>query len=306
MTGINNLVSINNMSITKKNHFIPCFWSAYWNYEYLSLKRENSNHQSSARNEKVFVLNIKNNSIFNKKTEDIFFEKNAGIAIITPEAALNYALKNAPETYEDVKKKYNTDVTLDFENHFTIMEQCYKGGLEELVLTNDFIGDEQKAQLCSLLFYQILRHPNLLNPIEKMFKQHGMEKFEMFYSLKEKMSSIEELAKLSIPFVFPKWKIYKLKKNVFPLSDNPILIKNESLMVALAPNIMLEINLKENTNIIQPCIIKKRISYFKKREFIKRTIISSNKEIIFGDVELLEKIKKLKVYIKHSVIINAR
>lgn len=294
------------MHITKKNHFIPCFWTAYWNNEYFKLKRENPSCQISARDKKIFVLNLKNNNIFSKKTEEVFFEKNTGIAIITSEKALEYAKRKSPENYEKVKEEYSSDMKLDFENHFSIMEQCYKERLENLILNDSIINDEEKTGLSLLLVYQILRHPNTLNPIEKLFKINGMEKFEMFFSLKERLSDVEGLAKLSIPFLFPKWKIYKLKTSIFPLCDNPVLIKNQHLMFAFAPNIMLEIDLKENSNVIQKCKIKNRISFFKKREFIKRTILNSTKEIVFGDKKLLEKIKKSNTYKKHRANLISR
>lgn len=261
--------------MTIKNHYIPCFWAAYWNFDYLNSKRTIIDHKDIVREKTIFVLNLRINKILKTTTENVFFEKKSGIAKVTP------------------------DTTLDFENIFSIMEEAYKDNLESVILSNKIIDEESKALLTSFIVYQTLRHPNMLNSMTEFYKTAGLEKYQMLLSLKAKLSNPNEMLNLFAPILVPKWTIYKLNKNVFPLSDCPILGRNKHLMIALAPNIMLEIFLDRATSKIEPCIVKNRISYFKYRKFIRRTIYNSSREIIFGSLELLEDIQKSCIYSKH-------
>lgn len=272
------------MAITKKNHYNPCFWTAYWNFKYLDFKKANPNQTKPVREIELFALNLSSNKILLTKTENIFFEKKAGIASIM--------LNDGGEG------------TFDFENHFTIMEDCYRKSLENLILYTNKVDDEEKARLTSFIVFQILRHPSMLNPMEILFRNCGMTKSEMLISLKQKLSSVTETIKLSIPFLLPKWTIYKVSKNIFPLSDNPMLFENGTLMFAISPDILIEMNLNEKGTKIQGCRIKTKISYLKYRKFINRTIRSATREIVFGNTELLEKVRKSSEYKKHLKKIN--
>ena len=282
--------------MTKKNHFNPCFWTAYWNFEYLKSKRENQSFKDSVREIKVFCLNLKSDKILNSKTEDIFIEKRAGLALITPDAALDFTLRNFPESYDEIRQSTTSELTIDFEDHFSKMEEAYRPALEQLILLDIEINLETKAHLAHFIFYQTIRNPVMFNSMETFAKSKGMEKFEMFYTLKHELSNPDKMKSFIFPLVIPEWTIYRLKKNVFPLSDSAVLAKKSSLMCVIAPNIMIEINFKKKVDEIQLFKIRNRISYFKYRDFLRRTINNSNRAIIFGEINLLEKIRKMRAY----------
>jgi hypothetical protein len=293
------------MPLTIKNHYNPCFWTAYWNFDYSQSKKEKLSIKIAPRKQKVYCLNLKSNKILHLKTEDVFFVKRAGIATITPEVVKGYLSYNDGEEYEEeILENYKTDVILDFENHFTFMEEAYRKHLEKLIVTNDEIDTEYKVYLTTFIVHQVLRNPIMLNQMEKTFSLLGMEKFEVLFSLKEKLSNSDQMMGLYAPIVIPQWKIYKTAKNLFPLSNSPMLGKNQNIMIPVAPNIMIEVNLKQRCSNVRGCKVKTRISFWKYRDFIRRTIKGSTKEIIFGDEELLRKIQKSKLYKKHLKTIN--
>lgn len=292
------------MPITTRTHYNPCFWTAYWNFDYLKAKRENPNFGKTARKQQIFSLNLKSDKILNTKTEDVFFEKHVGIATITPEAMKTYINRNFAENKEEILQDYQSELILDFENHFSFMEEAYKVHLEKLILTNEKIDTEYKTYLTTFIVHQILRHPGLLGQMTNVYKSDGMEKFEMLYDLKAKLSNTQEMAKLYGPIVAPRWTIYKLDKNIFPLCDSPILGVNFHIMVAVAPNIMIEIDLKRKWNDIEDCKIKNKIGFWKYRKFINRTIRNSSREIIFGDIDILKKIQKSNTYKRHLRKLN--
>lgn len=284
------------MVLTKKNHFNPCFWTVYWNFDYIKSKRENKEFSITARDQKVFSLNLRSDKILNPKTEDIFFEKKAGLATITVDAALDFTLRNFPESYDEIKASSTGNLTIDFEDHFSKMEEAYRPALEKLILSDIDIDIEEKVHIAHFMIYQILRNPTTFNAMEMFFKNQRMEKFEMLYQLKHQLSNANYMKQLIVPLVAPNWTIYRLKKNVFPLSDCPLLSKKFSLMFVIAPDIMIEIDMKKQPTEILLCNIKKRISYFKYLDFLRRTINGSSREIIFGDKKLLEKIKRKRSY----------
>lgn len=272
--------------MTIKNHYIPCFWSAYWNFEYLNAKRENFDYSYQSRKVNLLTLNLKSNKIYTVKTEDIFLEKKLGLAKVLSKA----------DSSENNKAD---EITYDFENLFTAMENSYKDALENLITNHKKIDEETKFFLASIIVCQNLKNPILLKDMEDFYKIFGMGKIEMLNSLHSKLSDYQQLAKFYVPIITPKWKIYIIKKNIFPICDNHILGRNHNIMFAVAPNIMIEIDLKEDNYYIGQCVIKRKISYFKYREFIKRTIRNTSKNIVFGEKELLLKIQKSNTYKKH-------
>lgn len=287
--------------MTIRTHFNPCFWTSYWNFEYLERKRQNPELRENVRKKEIFVLNLKSDKIYTNITQNIFYKKKLGIAEITKEGALDFTKRNFPEDLKRIQNRYDKDdseMTLDFENIFSLMEESYKSHLEELIISDKPIKDTDKAYLTFFILFQALRNPNSLDYMTEIYKAIGMEKFELLVSIKHRISNLIGLVNLTAPFSVPTWNIYKLKKNIFPLSDNPILARNGHIMIAVSPNIMLELDIKEKCTKVNPVIIKTEISYFKKREFIKRTIENSSREIIYGEEEILRKIKKSRLYKK--------
>ncbi|WP_026452142.1 DUF4238 domain-containing protein [Aequorivita capsosiphonis] len=290
------------MKTTIRTHYNPCFWTSYWNFDYLNRKRLNPELKENVRKKEVFVLNLKSDKIFIDVTQNVFYKKKLGLATITKEGALDFTKRNFPNELENIQNRYKKDkseLTLDFENYFTLMEESYRIHLEELILNDKAITINEKAYLTFFVLFQALRNPNSLDDMTELYKANGLEKFELLVSIRHKISDYNGLAELSAPFSVPTWNIYKLKKNIFPLSDNPVLAKNGHIMVAISPNIMLELDLKEKCKEVNPVHIKTRISYLKKKEFIKRTILNSSREIIFGEERVLQKIKKSRIYKKH-------
>ncbi|WP_458626470.1 hypothetical protein [Winogradskyella sp. PC D3.3] len=293
--------------MTINTHYNPCFWTAYWNFDYLKRKRINPELKENVRKKELFVLNLKSDKIYTDVTKNVFYKKKLGLATITKEGALGFTKRSFPEELKSIEERYEKDdseMTIDFENYFTMMEESFKFHLEELITENKPVTDHEKAHLTFFILFQALRNPNSLDDMTNIFKTNGMEKFELFVSIRNKISTPIGLAELTAPFSVPTWNIYKLDKNIFPLGDNPILAKNGHLMVAISPNIMLELDMKEKCKKVNPVFIKTRIPYFKKKEFIKRTILNSSKKIIFGEEKMLEQIKKSRTYKKHLKLIN--
>lgn len=289
------------MNLTIRTHYNPCFWTAYWNFEYKKRKLKNYEHQEDVRRLKIYCLNLKGDKILSTITNEVFYKKNLGLIPIEKLVNLpgiNYKLMDDYEENGTVFDNNDSQFIWDFENFFTNMEDSYRYLLEKFINEDFQITDRDKAELSFFILYQTLRHPNCLSQLQKTFEIDGYDKADLFNGIVNSITSSENLQKLIMPFCMPTWIIYKIQENTFPLSDNPILIDNQRLMVALAPNILLEFDMKENISKIHPCIIKSSITQNKIDEFFERMLASFTNEIVFGEKEILNKIKNSNKYLE--------
>ncbi|WP_179009704.1 DUF4238 domain-containing protein [Winogradskyella forsetii] len=260
------------MSITKKNHYNPCFWTAYWNHDYYH------NHEyrksANARNQKIQSLNLKGNKILPSKTEDVFFEKRMGLANVSE------------------------NEVLDFENFFTTSENLIKEPLFSIIEKNEIDSLEEKTHISSFISDMILRHYKNFNGLIDDYNKKGKQKIELFIDLKNDYSTSDFHKAQIIPLLSSEWIIYQSKDFKFPLGDNPILMNDKNILFALSPKMLIRINYKKKVLPDTACVVKHKMNYFTYRNFMRRTIISSDREIIFNEVGVLEKWRKSKVYQK--------
>ncbi len=289
------------MNVTDKNHYNPCFWTAYWNPEYLDKKRSHIK-ATDARNQVVSSLNLKSNKILRLKTKNVFYDKGAGIATITQENVLDYCKREIPDEHDQLEKYYlenPSELTLDFENHFTLFEGHYKPSLEYAIHNQNIDSIQHKTILSFFIFIQLIRNHNHLSDAVRVFNLNNKAKFELFISLKHTLSSTEGLMNLLLPFIFSKWTLYKSTEGKFPLSDNPVLVRTFNIQLPLAPDLLLEVNLNKKVSENDICTLKDTISFLKYREFKKRSIKNSSREIVFARDDLLEKWQNSRTYKNH-------
>lgn len=287
------------MGITEKNHYNPCFWTAYWNFDYLSNKRKGEQKKDKAREQQIFSLNLKSNKVLQLKTQNAFVDKGAGLAVITKDDALDFCKRMHPESYQELYEYYRTDsseLTLDFENHFSGIENQYKDHLERAIISESINTIEDKFFLSFFLVTQLLRNHNHLQETISLFKSNGKKKFEMFLNLKHALSNQNEVRKWVEPYLFSKWKLYKTSSFKFPLSDNSVLLRPFHVFLPLAPDLLLEIDLKKKVSEKNVCTTSKGLPFWKYAKFRKRTIENSSREIVYGEENLLVKWQSSKLY----------
>jgi len=288
--------------LTIKNHYIPCFWTAFWNSEYLEKTREKLLIDIKPRKVEVYSLNLKADCIFKNKTENVFFEKKAGTAELTRDNVLDYCRRTSPDKLDgliEYFEKNSSDVLLDFENHFTEFENLWKPTLQNVIINRKISNLEEKTYLSFFIFFQIIRNHNHLGQAVKHFQDKGMAKFEVFLNLKDTISNPKRLMELILPYLTSEWKLYNTTEYNFPISDNPILIRPMHIIFPLAPDMLLEIDLKKKVSENNICINYNILSPLKYNEMKKRTIENSSREIVFCNKKLLEQMKKSSVYKKH-------
>lgn len=252
-----------------------------------------------SRNTKIFVLNLRSNKILFQKTDNVFFEKKAGIAKITRAEALEYCRQFFPGQYEELRSYYDknpSDLIMDFENHFTGLEDSYKDSLEELIINQKIAGIVHKTEISFFIAFQLLRNHTALKQAEEFYKHQNLAKFVVFVDLKHTLSDTNKLGSLILPYVSSRWTLYKSKKMIFPLSDNPVLYRPKHIFLPLSPDLLLEIETDRKVEPAKRCKVKRRISKRLVNEIIQRTIENSSREIVSFDENSLVQIQQSEAF----------
>jgi hypothetical protein len=295
------------MEFTKRNHSNPCFWTAYWNLEYYNYKVHKTPIELLARQQEVFSLNVKSDKIISTPVNNVHYDKNLGVAEITPESAKKFCKNYFPDKYEKLSKYYEEHpetLYMDFEDILNGIEKtpAYQT-LISVIEKERLETAEEKANLSCFIAIQNIRSHAILKSMIEIEKEIGVEKFEYFWILKNILSNPNSLLKLVIQIACSQWLIYRTLKHTFPLPDSPILVRNGSIMIAISPRILIEIN----ANIPKPedfWLEKDYISKSKMNEYRKRCISNTFKEIIFNDKAILEEWKKTSEFKKRMKLIS--
>lgn len=297
---------VKRLNITNKNHYNPCFWTAFWNSNYLNAKRQKRNQSLNPREIEIYSLNIKSNKILIQKTRNVFFEKGAGLAKITREDALSYCNRVFPEDFNSLHQYYNEhpeDLYIDFENHFTAFESFYRPSLEKVIQTKTISNIQDKTYVSIFILLQMLRNYQQFKNAILFLKERRMAKFELFLFIKHTISDSTKLMKLLLPLLSSKWQLITNQPEIFPLSDNPVINIREVYYLPIAPDLLLKIKSNEKVTVDQICTITNKLSKKEYRKFRNGTIYNAGREIISGDETILQKWQKTRKF-KNKLSLN--
>jgi hypothetical protein len=278
-------------AFTKRNHYNPCFWTACWNKYYFQALLNGTSDSLTPREQDIYVLNLQSGKIFNNRVKNVHFDKNLGIAEITPESMKDFCLRHYPLQYKEFCKaleKQPESVFLDFEDILTFMEKAdgYQS-LMEAVTFNGIKNVIHKGFLTCHIVLQAMRSHEMMNSMINTMGLLGLPKWEYFWTLKNAWGNPFVLARATKPLAFSRWILYRTEEHTFPLCDSPVMIRENTLMMVLSPRLLLEIKLNEQST-EDSWTIRKGINSSKYWEFRRRSILNSFKEIIFHDPKELE------------------
>ena len=115
----------------------------------------------------------------------------------------------------------------------------------------------------------------------------GKPKFEFMLSFRYMLMDRDFLFRVTLPIAQSKWTFHISDRHRLPLCDSPILQIDNNIMVALSPRLLLEIELGKK--VPDSVLVKtKKLNKNKVSEHKKRTIENTFREIIFGNVQVLE------------------
>ncbi len=294
-------------TFTKRNHYNPCFWTACWNTEYFRALVAGTQSKFQSRDQELFVLNIHSDSIYSTKVSNVHYDKNLGKAEITPDSIKRFFKRWYPANYSSICEYVEENpepLFMDFEEILDGIEQKGKyDTLIEAVRLGGVSSVEHKGFLTCILIIHAMRSHEMMVSMIDVIGSLGLEKWEYFWLLKNAWSNPLILAHAAIPLSMSQWIFYRTSEHYFPLCDSPVMIGKNTLMAVLSPRLVLEINL--NVSVTEDFwIVHDSISSSKYREFRKRSISNTFKEIIFHDKEELQKWQKLPEYKRRSAVLR--
>ena len=276
---------------TKHNHYNPCAWTALWNRAYFETIVSGTRPSTPARKQVVFVLNVRSSAIYENTVERVHLDQGLGVAEITPDAMKAFCSRWHPDRYDDMAeyvKKNPESLFMDFEDILQAVEQmpAYESLIESARL-GGISSPEHRGFLTCLLIIHAMRSHEMMQAMLDVANSLGIAKWEYFWLLKNAWSNQALLMKAAIPLARSRWTLYRTSVDRFPLCDSPVMIGPHTLMAILSPRLLLEVDLNVSGR-EDEWYVKNGISPSKFREFKRRAIKNSFKEIIFSDRKELE------------------
>jgi hypothetical protein len=272
------------MSRTVNSHINPCFWTAHWNPEYLELALNGKRAESKARQKRVWELNVRSCNISNPTVENVHFVKNLGVATIK-------CAKSKPQQFMfeeilgDLEARFGYQVLLD-------------------VIRDRQIGSGKVAGIALFLAFQIFRCRAFLEATIGLGEQFKRNKPECLGELARMFGNKSKMTEFAAKLASGNWTLYRTRQDTFPLADAPILVRASSVMAALSPRLLLEIE-RTSCDDTPACEYSDEICSEKLEEFRVRTIANTFCSIIFSDKTVLEKWKDSPQFAKRREIMKS-
>lgn len=277
-------------AFTKRNHYNPCFWTGLWNPVYFEAVKRGAQTEL-ARSQHVFALGVRANKVYPTIVNHVHYAKDLGVAEITPEAMKQFCQKRFPGHYESLVRyvdEHPETLLMDFEDILTGVEQKAKYDLLiEAAMLGGFSSSEHKGFITCLLAIQAMRSYEMMESMIDCAESTGMPKWEYFWLLKNAWGNQFVLARATVALACARWTLYRTDDHRFPLCDSPIMMAQDSVMAVLSPRLLVEIDLKVASS-EDSWVIRDGISFSKYREFRRRSIGNTFREIIFHDSKELE------------------
>lgn len=274
-----------------------------WNEEYFK-RWSKGESVGKPRQQVVYALNLRADKILPTSVERVHYDKHVGTAEITAESMRSFARRRRPGAYQEMSDYLDDDpasVFIDFEDILRAVEknQAYQALMDCAKLAG-IASVEQKGFISCLLVLHAMRSHEFMTAILSLSGvTNSIDKWEHLWLLKNAWSDPVTLSRAVTPLAMGQWILYRTGEHHFPLPDSPVMINPDSVMTVLSPRLLLEINL----NVVRTedhWIVREGISPSKYREFRRRAIRNSFKQIIFKDRNTLDSWRSIPEY-KHRV-----
>jgi|GEM_PF-1202781 len=293
---------------TQRNHYNPCFWTALWNARYFEDWVHGTKSKGKPRAQEVYSLNLRADKVMPTKVERVHFDKNLGTAEITVESMLDFAKRRHPDQYQGLKEYVDIhpeSLFMDFEDTLQGVEKtaAYEA-LMTAARTSNLNSVEHKAYVTIFILFHAMRsHEFMSAMIDTPPDIPNVDKWEYFWMLRNHWSNPRELDRATLPLSRGQWILYRTNQHHFPLCDSPVMVNPDSIMTVLSPRLLLEISLSA----VRPedrWLVRDGISASKYREFRRRAIANTYKELIFHDCKTLNDWRTIPEYRRRVQVLD--
>jgi hypothetical protein len=233
---------------TTRNHYNPCFWVALWNDAYFREWQATSSPPARhAREQAVWVLNLRSDRIYESKVECVHFQKGFGLAEISPASMLDWCKHWHPAEAAGLAehlRQHPEPLYLDFEPTLHGLEQLHGyQAIMDAARNERILSAAHKGFLaCGLMMHAMRSYEfstSMLQP--RQGRQPG--KWQYLWLLKTAWANELVLARSGLPLAMGQWTLWRTAEPAFPLCDSPIFIHRDGLVALLSPRLLLEIDL---------------------------------------------------------------
>ena len=278
------------MNLTKRNHHNPCFWTALWNESHYLHVVSGAEGKMSPRSKSVYALNVRSGAIYPTTVENLHFDKNLGLAEMTPDSMRRFCQRWFPERSVEVAQyidEHPDGLTMDFENILGGTEKHGHGFLLDAARYGGFSSVQHKSFVTCLVITQAMRSHEFMASMVTRTAALGIAKWAYFWMLKNLWADRVAFARATTPLACARWTLYRTARHRFPLCDSPVMINRDNVMMTMSPRLLAEIDLtvqaRENA-----WTVRDDISASKYREFRRRSIQNTYKDLTFSDPAELE------------------
>jgi hypothetical protein len=234
----------------------------------------------------VYALSVRTGAIRQTSVERVHYEDGIGTAEMSPESMKEFCRRRFPQEYAKVAEYIDENpdtLIMDFEHILRSLEEMH--GIKHLIqaaMLDGFSSTEHKGFIACLLIIHAMRSHEFMTAMLQRTSGGGMPKWEYFWMLKNAWGNRLVLARAVSPLGLGRWTLYRTPSHRFPLCDSPVMINRDNLMMVLSPRLLLEIDLTVQKR-EDEWFVRDGISSSKYREFRRRSIQNTFKDILFSD-----------------------
>jgi len=296
-------------AFAKRNHYNPCFWTALWNPAHYNAMTAGSHNRAAARDQSIYALNLHSSRIYKTKVKNVHYDKNVGVAELTPASMKRFAKRWFPEEYRDLARYVDRNpetLYVDFEDILEAVEkrEVYRSIMEAARL-GGVTSPEHKGFLTVTLVIHAMRSHEMMAAMMAATGKLGLDKFEYFWLLKNAWGNPLVLARACQPLAGAQWVFYRTQHHCYPLCDSPVMIESRRVTAILSPRLLLVIHLGKSSR-EDTWTVRDTISTGRLRQFRRLAIENSYKEIIFHDSDELDSWRQLPEFEKRVAALSNR
>lgn len=232
---------------TSRNHYNPCFWVALWNKSYFQAWQSGSTGTTGrAREQAVWVLNLRSDRIYESKVEGVHYQKGFGVAEMTADSMVDWCRRWHPAKAQglaDYVQQNREPLYLDFEPTLHGLEHLHGyDAIMDAVRHERILSAAHKGFLaCGLMMHAMRGYEFSTIMLER--HRLNQSKWEYLWLLKTAMANELVLARATLPLAMGEWTLWRTPDLAFPLCDSPVIIHRDGIIAVLSPRLLLQIDL---------------------------------------------------------------
>jgi hypothetical protein len=180
------------MRFTKRNHHNPCMWTALWNVPYFEAVASSRKPTAPAREQVVFVLNVRSSKIYETAVERVHFDQDLGLAEVTTDSMKAFCRRWHPDKYDVMAayvEEHPESLYLNFEDILQATAQIARyESLIEAARLGGISSPAHRAFLTCLLIIHAMRSYEMMRAMVDAVDSIGITKWEYFWGLKSAWS----------------------------------------------------------------------------------------------------------------------